>query len=278
MNHAPSLNAHDHQGHWILARMGKRVLRPGGKTTTLKLLDHLDITAADDLVEFAPGLGATAMLALRKQPRSYTGIEKDPEASERLRRLVRGENRRILTANAAASTLADASADKVWGEAMLTMQADHRKQEIISEAYRILRPGGLYGIHELALKDSVTEEGCREVQCALAESIEVNARPMTLAKWQELLRSGGFCVREASTAPMRLLEPGRLVADEGLLRAIMIGFNILSHPAARKRIVEMRRIFRKYSRELVAISIVGEKIQGDASKRFSADEKRSPLA
>ena len=31
------------QGHWILAKMGKKVLRPGGKELTLKLIKNLEI-------------------------------------------------------------------------------------------------------------------------------------------------------------------------------------------------------------------------------------------
>jgi hypothetical protein len=31
------------QGHWLLAKMGKTVLRPGGLELTGKMLDHLNI-------------------------------------------------------------------------------------------------------------------------------------------------------------------------------------------------------------------------------------------
>ena len=47
-------------GHWVLARMGKRVLRPGGLELTRRLLAELAISPSDDVVEFAPGLGVTA--------------------------------------------------------------------------------------------------------------------------------------------------------------------------------------------------------------------------
>ena len=63
------------QGHWVLAAMGKRVLRPGGKELTEKLIDSLNITSSDDIVEFAPGLGFTAELALKRKPHSYIGVE-----------------------------------------------------------------------------------------------------------------------------------------------------------------------------------------------------------
>jgi hypothetical protein len=41
-------------GHWVLARLGKRVLRPGGLQLTRKMLKALRIRRADDVVEFDP--------------------------------------------------------------------------------------------------------------------------------------------------------------------------------------------------------------------------------
>lgn len=51
-------------GHWILAQMGKRVLRPGGLGLTRALLDGLAIGEDDEVVEFAPGLGVTEVVSL----------------------------------------------------------------------------------------------------------------------------------------------------------------------------------------------------------------------
>jgi len=59
-------------GHWLLARLGKRVLRPGGLKLTRELLDGLAIGPADEVVEFAPGLGVTARMILQHKPQRYT--------------------------------------------------------------------------------------------------------------------------------------------------------------------------------------------------------------
>ena len=58
-------------GHWLLARLGKRVLRPGGRELTQQMLNGLCIKSSDDVVEFAPGLGFTAQLTLNRKPASY---------------------------------------------------------------------------------------------------------------------------------------------------------------------------------------------------------------
>uniref|UniRef100_UPI001C68D3FE hypothetical protein n=1 Tax=Streptomyces shenzhenensis TaxID=943815 RepID=UPI001C68D3FE len=44
-------------GHWLLARLGKRVLRPGGVELTRWMLDALGVDPQDRVVELAAGLG-----------------------------------------------------------------------------------------------------------------------------------------------------------------------------------------------------------------------------
>lgn len=248
------------QGHWILAKMGKKVLRPGGKELTQKLIDGLNISSKSEVVEFAPGLGYTASIVAEKSPKTYTGVELDENAAELLQKKLNAPNQKIVTGSAADSGLNQDSADVVYGEAMLTMQADHRKSEIIKEAYRLLKPGGLYGIHELSLENSTDENSKAEIQRELALTIKVNARPLTEHEWKSLLENEGFKIRKVMTNPMSLLEPKRVIDDEGLLRAVKIWMNILTHPDARKRIMNMRKIFHKYREQLGAIAIVAEKI------------------
>ena len=48
-------------GHWLLARVGKKVLRPGGRQLSQWLVSAAPV-AGRRVVEFAPGLGLTAQL------------------------------------------------------------------------------------------------------------------------------------------------------------------------------------------------------------------------
>lgn len=50
-----------------------------------------------------------------------------------------------------------------------------------------------------------------------------------------------------------------MIQDEGLARALQILFNILRTPAARQRILAMRRVFRTYQDHLIAISLIAVK-------------------
>ncbi len=59
---------------------------------------------------------------------------------------------------------------------------------------------------------------------------------------------------------MHLLEPKRVIDDEGFLRTLKIIFNVLTHPKERKRILEMRKTFRKYEDNLCAVCLVAQKV------------------
>jgi hypothetical protein len=145
----------------------------------------------------------------------------------------------------------------VIGEAMLTMQGDMSKQAIIDEALRVLRPGGRYAIHELGLKPDSLAQGTRDaIRRDLARSIKVNARPLTVQEWSTLLTESGFAVKSVDLAPMALLQPKRLIADEGVFVALRIVGNALTHPAARKRVLGMRKTFIQHRDTLTAVAIV----------------------
>lgn len=245
-------------GHWLLARLGKRVLRPGGVELTRTLLARAEVTNAD-VLELAPGLGRTAAEIIARRPLSYLGAEADPDAANRVRGVLAGHGE-VKVADAADTGLPDASADVVIGEAMLTMQSDAAKHAIVAEAARVLRPRGRYAIHELALTpDDLPEEVTTDVRQALARAIKVNARPLTVAEWSELLAGHGLVVQHVATAPMALLAPRRLVADEGLWGAITFGKNVLRQPDARRRVLAMRDTFRRHRDRLTAVGIVAEK-------------------
>ncbi|MEM7799735.1 MAG: hypothetical protein AAF633_11140 [Chloroflexota bacterium] len=141
--------------------------------------DGLSISPTDHVVEFAPGLSVTALLALANAPASYTGIEANTEAAQSVNRYLVGEQQRCVVGRAEETGLSDASATVVYGEAMLTMQSPNKKAKTIQ--------------------------------------------------------------------------------DEGLSGTLYIAWNILRTPAARKRILAMRKIFHQYQDYLGAVMFVVER-------------------
>ena len=244
-------------GHWLLAQLGKKVLRPGGRETTNWLLSRA-LGGQIDVVEFAPGLGITALEIVKRSPKTYTGVDLDPQAAEIVRgRIGDNPNYTVVNAGAQETGLSDSSYDVVVGEAMLTMQTDKHKLEIMREAARILRPGGYYAIHELSLTpDYLRTEVQEEIQKDLARSIRVNARPLTVAEWTRLAEEAGFEVLDVYQTEMALLEPKRMIADEGVGGLAKIMFNLARKPQIRERVLGMRSVFRRHADHIGAIGLV----------------------
>jgi SAM-dependent methyltransferase len=247
-------------GHWLLARLGKRVLRPGGRQLSCRMIESLDIRSADAVIEFAPGLGSTARLALTHEPASYTAVERDKDAAALVERFLHGPQQRCIVGVAENTGLPSAAATVVYGEAMLSMQPALHKSQIVREAFRLLRPGGRYGIHELCLiPDDLDESIKLSIQNDLAAAIHHGTRPLTSAEWRGLLESEGFSVQTEVHAPMHLLKPWRIVRDEGMFGAVRFAFNLLRNRAARRRVLAMRQVFSKYQTFLAAVTLIAQK-------------------
>ncbi|NDR53473.1 class I SAM-dependent methyltransferase [Actinomyces sp. 565] len=245
-------------GHWVLARAGKRVLRPGGAALSTAMLARARLSGAD-VVELAPGLGRTAAEVIAARPASYTAIDRDPDAARRVAAVV-GDRGSVRRGEAAQTGLPDASADVVIGEAMLSMQGDKAKAAIAAEAARVLRPGGRYAIHELGVvPDDIDAAHYTELRKDLARAIHVNARPMTVAAWRQLLEDAGLVVDWADTAPMALLKLSRNLRDEGLGGFARIARNVISDRELRQRMLVMRRTFKRYEQDMVGVALVAHK-------------------
>lgn len=222
------------------------------------MLKSLAIGESDAVVEFAPGLGVTSRLALERHPASYIGIEENEAAAIQVRRCLSGSNQQCLVGSAEQSFLPESSASVVYGEAMLAMHGPSQKRQIVREAHRVLKPGGRYGIHEMCLVPDDLDEGIKqEIQHALSDSIHVSTKPLTAKEWRKLLEEEGFEIGGEEYRSMRLLEPGRLIQDEGLSGALRFLWNLCRENKARQRVLDMRRNFAKYRTHIRAIMLVG---------------------
>ena len=248
------------QGHWLLAKLGKRILRPGGRALTAKLLEQAKPAGDDDIVELGPGVGATAEVLLRANPRSYRGVDPNPEGRDAVKNILKKHPRAdYVVADARDTGLDDASADLVVSEAMLTIQDDAGKNAIVAEAARLLRPGGRYAIHEMAWLPDHTDEERETARKELSRVIKVGARPLTLEGWTELLAAHGLETEWHDRAPLHLLEPRRIVSDEGLWGALRFWNNARRLPGASDRLKAMRQGFQLQGKLMGGIVILARK-------------------
>lgn len=252
-------------GHWLLARLGKRVLRPGGRELTGWMIDGLGIGPADDALEIAPGLGVTAEVALARGPRTYVGVERDATAAQALRARLDAPGRTILQGSAERIDLPSGTVTVAWAEAMLTMNPQPARERILSEVARVLAPRGRFGMHELMLTpDDLPEHDRARIRHDLSEAIRVGARPLTATEWRRLLAAAGLEPVAMAERPMALLSPGRVLRDEGPARTARVLVNVARDPVARTRVRAMRSVFRRHRDHIAAISIIARKAGGAA--------------
>jgi len=255
-----ALKAEKMPGHWLLARLGKRVLRPGGRQLTNRMFEALNICPSDQVIEFAPGLGDTTRLTLKRKPACYTAVERDKDAAAMVQGFLQGPEQRCVVGLAEDTGLPGTSATVVYGEAMLSMQTPQQKSRIVREAHRLLKPGGRYGIHELCLIPNDLDESTKvAIQNELSAVIHHGTRPLTIAEWQRLLESEGFSVQAEAQAAMHLLEPWRIIQDEGMLGALRFTVNLLCNREGRRRVLAMRGVFSNYRHHLAGVMLVGQK-------------------
>jgi hypothetical protein len=252
-----SLSQQKMPGHWVLARLGKRVLRPGGMELTRRMIAALTIVSADDVVEFAPGLGLTVQLALKRRPASYTAIERDAAAAAIVSTYLNNSTQKCVRGSVDQTGLPSEVATVVYGEAMLTMHTPKMQSRIVREARRLLKRGGRYAIHEMCLVgDDLDERNKREINQALSRAIHVGVRLLSVSEWRRLMEAEGFEVEVEARAPMHLLEPSRLLSDEGVKGTLRFVWNVMRDRESRERVLIMRKVFRRYQSNLAAIMMI----------------------
>jgi SAM-dependent methyltransferase len=224
------------------------------------MLDALAIGPRDKVIELAPGMGHTAERVLALQPASYIGVDRDAHASVNLQRRFGRTGVRFVEGTAEDTGLPGEAATVVFGEAMMSMQPDAVKRRVVAEAWRVLKRGGRYGMHELCLvPDGAGASRRLAVQAELARVVHHGVVLLTTTEWRELLESAGLTVTAIHEAPMHLLEPRRMVQDEGLGRALAIAARMALMPKARHRVMQMRSVFRSLGDSLRAVSMIAEK-------------------
>ena len=89
---------------------------------TEKMIDALHIVTTDRVVEFAPGLGATARRTLSLAPASYTAVERDAKAAAMVRKILQGDDQSDIVGQAEETGWPSGSATVVYGETWIRVE------------------------------------------------------------------------------------------------------------------------------------------------------------
>lgn len=254
-----TINFETATGHQVMAAAGKKILRPGGKAATEQLFQWADFKPENTVLELAASFGYSAIALSRRYGVRVVGVEKNPESVARARANIQAagleDQVQILEGDIFHLDQIAEQFDYVVAEAILTMQSVPAKAKILQGIQRRLKPGGKFLSHELLANDR--EE---EIHHALALAIRANSTPLSEPNWLHIYETAGLQVLKHHTGAMELLNPIRIIQDEGWKDAIKFFWNVLTHSKVRDRLLAIRQIFKQYKRDLGYIILYAEKL------------------
>ncbi len=133
---------------------------PGGKDLSARLVGSLELDAGSHVLDIACGLGTTAMSIAAEIGATVVGIDASERniATANDEATARGLNDRVRFAmeDAAALPFEDAAFDAVICECAVSTFAD--KAPVVAEMVRVLKPGGVLGISDMALAGPLPQD------------------------------------------------------------------------------------------------------------------------
>ncbi|MBE7383346.1 MAG: class I SAM-dependent methyltransferase [Leptolyngbya sp. SIO1E4] len=256
------LNLKTAPGHQVLAAAGKQILRPGGRAATEQLFSWANFQPGETVLELAASFGNSAIALAQRYGVRVVGIEKNPDSVARARANVAAaglsDQIEIIEGNIFHLETITEQFDYVLAEAILTMQSAAGKAKILAGICDRLKPNGQFLSHELLANGPNTATIYQD----LAATIRVNANPLSVEDWIAACQQAGLTVQQSHTGSMALLKPHRIAQEEGLSTLLTIGWNMLTRPIIRQRILSMRAVFNRHRQHLGHVVLCAGKVGG----------------
>lgn len=256
MTHS-TINLETATGHQVMAAAGKKILRPGGKAATEQLFQWANFQPGDTVLELAASFGYSAIALAKRYNLRVVGVEKNPDSVARARANIQAagleDQVQVIEGDVFHLEQISGQFDYVLAEAILTMQSIPGKNKILQGIRDRLKPGGKFLSHEL-----VANSHEDEIHQALAAALRANSTPLSVTNWIAASEVVGLKVLQHQTGAMGLLNPVRIIQDEGLSDAIVFFWNVLTRPQVRNRLLAIRQVFKHYEQELGYITLVAE--------------------
>lgn len=253
-----TINLETATGHQVMAAAGKKILRPGGKGATEQIFQWAEFKSGETVLELAASFGYSAIALAKRYGVRVVGIEKNPASVARARANIQTAGLeaqvQVIEGDIFHLEQIPGQFDYVLAEAILTMQSTAGKAKILRGIHDRLKPGGKFLSHELLANNREAE-----IHRALAAAIRANATPLSEANWIAACETADLSVLQHQSGSMGLLNPARIIQDEGFVDAIKFFWNVLIHPQIRDRLLTMRRVFKRYEQELGYIVLCAER-------------------
>lgn len=195
----------------FLAVLGKRVIHPGGRESTDRLLDWADIGPTDRVLDVGCGVGTTAIRIAREMGAGVVAADVAPLMRERAQRNVDAAGVATVSVEAAdilALPYPDKSFTRVLAEAV-TMFVD--RSRAAAELARVCAPGGRVLATEFYWRKPPTDEA-REV---FLGQVCPGLRFDSVEEWVSIYGGAGLTNIRTDTGPFEMMTPRGFLADEG---------------------------------------------------------------
>lgn len=226
---------------------------------TQQLLRLANLKPGETVLEVAASFGETAIALSKQFGVRVIGIEKSPDSVVRARANIEAAGVtslvKVIEGDIFQLDRISEQFDYVLAEAILTMQSPIGKAKALRNIHDRLKPNGRFLSHELMVRSDREAE----IHQALAQTLRVNSAPLTEARWIEAFETAGLNVLQYQIGEMGLLDPTRLIKDEGWLDAARFFWNLLTQTQLRQRILAMRKIFQQYKQDLGYITLIAVK-------------------
>ncbi|HEX2736936.1 MAG TPA: class I SAM-dependent methyltransferase [Acidimicrobiia bacterium] len=212
----------------FMATVGKRVIHPGGRTSTEALLGRAGITGSDRVLDVGCGVATTAIEIARRWGARVTAADIAPLMLERATTNVAaaglGELVTVEEADILALPYPDDHFDVVIAEAV-TMFVN--REQAASELARVTRPGGRVLATEFFWREPPSPEAREIFLGQVCPGLEFD----TIDDWERIYRSGGLTDLSTETGPFDMMTARGFLCDEGALRSLAIMGRVMARPA-----------------------------------------------
>lgn len=239
----------------FMAVLGKRVIHPGGRASTDRLLQWAGVERGQNVLDIGCGVGTTAIRLAREHGAHVVAADIAPLMRERAQRNVAAagvlEQVRVESGDILALPYPDDAFDVVIAEAV-TMFVD--RPRAAAELARVCKPGGRVLATEFCWRRPPTEKA-REV---FLGQVCPGLRFDTEAEWIGIYSSAGLSDVRTEMGPFAMMTARGFLADEGW-HALVVAGRVLS------RATYLRKMMWLMPRMAAAVPYLGYVIV-DATK------------
>lgn len=246
----------------LMAVLGKKVIRPGGRISTETIFRMAEFRPGQNVLDIGCGVGTTAIEIASRFGCHVTALDIDnlmlEYARNNIRRAAVADKITLMQGDIQSLPFSDGAFDVVTIEAVSMFTRD--QQSSIQEAVRVCRPGGYLFDHEFVWFKPPPANLRNVFDSLVCPGMSFE----TEREWTELYRSAGQKNIRAVPVPFNLLTPGGMLRDEGVMGTVSFVGRAMSRWAYITRILWLIKVLVNLSPYLSSVVIASTR-SNDAS-------------